>query len=1342
MIEEEFTEDLYTLRKRPRTDHQRSDSRNGKPSSNGHATSAGEDQEASEPQPRSKRRERYERRWRERPHRQVRGRAFPDTDPRRALPFPEMEAPEPGFKFPFDPLRLIAAVRRRWKWVAGMTGGLAAIGLIIGMILVPYSVSVNLLRRDSPNSLRSETAQDQFRPREYSDQTLLAFMKSGEVLARAANRARTNRILNPLNLTPGDLAKSIFVKPSANPDWMTVSVKGLTHLPAMAELANVYASEVADFTKDLQRRESSEMDDFLQKKLSGEDLQLEKATELLGGFAPTRGGNFEKETDNDLQRLSTYTERLETKTTELDALGEKIKAKESELKNQTPTNTKLQAARERLQELRTVKGYTLNHPDVQLQLKTIQELERQQNATPPTATAPDSNPLLMGSATYLQLSDLRGQKAGLLKEIEGLQKVIDGLTKKLSASTETGVKYAMHKAKLDSLKSARESLVKQQRDAQLYKDNALGYFKVFNQVSARDINYKSRWIKIFGLVAFCGMVGLMLSMFTVLVAEALDTSLKTAEDVTRVTKLPVLATLGDLRKMSPAAQVNWAFRTLTILRGKLKVAQNRALVCGIISSTHGEGRSTWVNLLVSAASQRGLRVLTVDTRPSSTAPSTFAKAAKPETPKPEPAVAKTDAQPETQSSAMVAVEEQPINEPNMTLTSSVLMSPAKITEQLTDPNSQPVVHIPLPGWVWNLERRRQWKQALEHWRKIENLVIFVELPPACQAESVLLAENLPQLLWLAGSGMADSSETAQQIETLRHADCNLVGAVLNFEPPPIFNTRITRWFGKFAALTLIASSMVVHADEAAANRAAMQRKAHVRSVLQLRREMQGSEIAQEETKKEEPAPSKPIEPEKKQSVAKIADTNKEQPVETVITQEPSKKQTFAQARSPRAASTSPATVQVKSPREMEQRSFETETPRQVTKRLSARERIQAAEMDILPSRTEQIEPEAPPPAKIKLAVKESAAKEKIERPSKLRADASPAPPPPRSRKISSTKKQEKSAMGAAPAAEVKTKTSDSEEKPVQVAFSATTQKRRAAWQEKLTLGPGDVVDIHLFGNAALTRTNVFVGPDGRLSYLQAHGLEVTGLTIEELRDRLDKELAQYYTVPRTIVVPVAFTSKKYYMLGKVAGKGVYVMDRPLTIIEAVARAKGLETGLYQRNSVEMADLGHSFMIRNGERLPVNFEKLFLDGDLSQNVVIEPNDYIYFASAAANDIYVLGEIMNPGPIGFVPDASVVTVITDRGGFAERAYKKKVLVVRGSLAEPETFAVDVNGILEGRQRDFKLQPHDIVFVARRPWSKVEEVADDAAAAFIEGATTTWVGGNIRPIIKHRLLPAIGH
>ena len=51
------------------------------------------------------------------------------------------------------------------------------------------------------------------------------------------------------------------------------------------------------------------------------------------------------------------------------------------------------------------------------------------------------------------------------------------------------------------------------------------------------------------------------------------------------------------------------------------------------------------------------------------------------------------------------------------------------------------------------------------------------------------------------------------------------------------------------------------------------------------------------------------------------------------------------------------------------------------------------------------------------------------------------------------------------------------------------------------------------------------------------------------------------------------------------------------------------------------DFRRSFVARSGKRIPLDFEKLFQKGDLSQNMAVEPGDYIYFAPGDLNEVYL-------------------------------------------------------------------------------------------------------------------------
>lgn len=292
--------------------------------------------------------------------------------------------------------------------------------------------------------------------------------------------------------------------------------------------------------------------------------------------------------------------------------------------------------------------------------------------------------------------------------------------------------------------------------------------------------------------------------------------------------------------------------------------------------------------------------------------------------------------------------------------------------------------------------------------------------------------------------------------------------------------------------------------------------------------------------------------------------------------------------------------------------------------------------------------------------------------------------------------------------------------------------KRAKWQERLTLGAGDILDFSLLESPELARKGVVVGPDGRVTFLQAENIMAAGLTIDELRAKFDEELSKFYRSPRTIIMPVAYHSKRFVVLGTVANKGVFPLTRPTTVIEAIAQAGGLEIGMFERSTVELADLGRSFLVRNGERLPLDFERLFQRGDLTQNIPIEPDDYLYFASADANQIYVLGEVMNPGVLAFAQRATVMSALAARGGFTDRAYKSRVLVVRGSLDRPQTFVIDTTEILAAKQTDFKLQPRDIVYVAPNRWLLAVDLLDTAIKAFITSMTVEAINQNVGPWI----------
>jgi len=114
------------------------------------------------------------------------------------------------------------------------------------------------------------------------------------------------------------------------------------------------------------------------------------------------------------------------------------------------------------------------------------------------------------------------------------------------------------------------------------------------------------------------------------------------------------------------------------------------------------------------------------------------------------------------------------------------------------------------------------------------------------------------------------------------------------------------------------------------------------------------------------------------------------------------------------------------------------------------------------------------------------------------------------------------------------------------------------------------------------------------------------------------------------------------------------------------------------------------------------------------------------------VYVVGEVLTPGAATCTADTSALRAIAEQGGFTHRAWKQKILVIRGSLNNPQTFVVDADAVLAAHAPDFKLEPDDIVYVHYRPWIKAEELLDLAASAFVQSVTIYWTGLHVGPLI----------
>ncbi|HQU81823.1 MAG TPA: polysaccharide biosynthesis/export family protein [Pyrinomonadaceae bacterium] len=109
------------------------------------------------------------------------------------------------------------------------------------------------------------------------------------------------------------------------------------------------------------------------------------------------------------------------------------------------------------------------------------------------------------------------------------------------------------------------------------------------------------------------------------------------------------------------------------------------------------------------------------------------------------------------------------------------------------------------------------------------------------------------------------------------------------------------------------------------------------------------------------------------------------------------------------------------------------------------------------------------------------------------------------------------------------------------------------------LGPNDVISVEVFGQCPdYCVTSKTVPPTARISYpLIREGVLVGGKTVEQVADEITKKLDEYIIDPKVTVTLEKAMSVRYSVMGKVAVPGIRVMDRKVSLYEAIIEAGGI-----------------------------------------------------------------------------------------------------------------------------------------------------------------------------------------
>lgn len=253
------------------------------------------------------------------------------------------------------------------------------------------------------------------------------------------------------------------------------------------------------------------------------------------------------------------------------------------------------------------------------------------------------------------------------------------------------------------------------------------------------------------------------------------------------------------------------------------------------------------------------------------------------------------------------------------------------------------------------------------------------------------------------------------------------------------------------------------------------------------------------------------------------------------------------------------------------------------------------------------------------------------------------------------------------------------------------------------IGEGDGLNIAVWGVKELNAT-VRVRPDGKITIPGLGDVMASGFTPKALQSDLAARLKDLIKNPIVTVTVQDITNSKVYIFGGGVQSGVVDLNRRTTLLQllcsignvSVDKGKGAGPAVGTTNKV--ADYRKAYVLRKGKKVKEDFYKLFINGDTSEDIVIESNDCIFIPQALDKNVYVLGAVNISKAIVYREGMTIMEAILECGGFTKFAKQNDTLVIHKDASKETAIVVKAKDLVnEGDlKQNVKLKPGDYVIV----------------------------------------------
>lgn len=190
----------------------------------------------------------------------------------------------------------------------------------------------------------------------------------------------------------------------------------------------------------------------------------------------------------------------------------------------------------------------------------------------------------------------------------------------------------------------------------------------------------------------------------------------------------------------------------------------------------------------------------------------------------------------------------------------------------------------------------------------------------------------------------------------------------------------------------------------------------------------------------------------------------------------------------------------------------------------------------------------------------------------------------------------------------------------------------ASSEVEYMIGHRDILEVLIYGEgsmavgsgeAARTATIETVGEDfirgrgqgievridGRVSLLHIGDVYVVGLTLTQAADYLKKIYSFIFKEPSLTVTLVQSNSLQYTVMGQVSSPGLFHLDFPTAIVEAIAKAGGFTEWANKEVTVIRKQATGTKSENTGKSFQFDYEDFLKGKDIEDNIMIKPGDII-------------------------------------------------------------------------------------------------------------------------------------